>query len=274
MVTKIGNNAANTINGTSAADIIYGRGGDDTLSGLAGADKLYGEAGNDILNGNQGNDYLYGGIGLDSLDGGHGNDFLYGGDDDDSLWGGSGEDRLEGQNGNDSITDQDGNDLAYGGAGDDDIRLGGPDADLAFGEGGDDNIRIESGNAYGGKGDDHIEVKPSDDQYTDTLISGGDGTDLFEIYDYSAGGMWTTIDDFDLSDHITWWYSEPDGPMNRDSSSFDHDRNGLIDKRDAQLSTNVVVSSDGGLTLYSELSAITVRNVDRTDVVIADWQFG
>jgi serralysin len=55
--TNTGTDAANTLYGTAAADIInalggndiiYGRAGDDIIDGGTGADRMYGEAGNDI----------------------------------------------------------------------------------------------------------------------------------------------------------------------------------------------------------------------------------
>ena len=61
----IGDNAANTLNGTSEEDQIFGRGGADTLSGFEGDDQLFGESGNDRLIGGLGADALTGGIGND-----------------------------------------------------------------------------------------------------------------------------------------------------------------------------------------------------------------
>src|SRR4051812_743986 len=47
MATKIGTSASETITGTSVADTLYGRGGNDALNAPAGAAQLYGETGND-----------------------------------------------------------------------------------------------------------------------------------------------------------------------------------------------------------------------------------
>ena len=66
--TKVGTDAANTINGGSGADVIVG---------LGGADKIDGRGGKDVICGGLGNDRLTGGTGLDKLDGGDGADLLY-----------------------------------------------------------------------------------------------------------------------------------------------------------------------------------------------------
>lgn len=51
--------------GKSAAEILYGTGGNDHLDGAGGNDKIYGGAGNDTIIGGHGNDTLYGGAGND-----------------------------------------------------------------------------------------------------------------------------------------------------------------------------------------------------------------
>ncbi|MFJ4441816.1 beta strand repeat-containing protein [Pseudomonas sp. NPDC089422] len=65
-----GNDAANTLIGTTSADTINGLGGNDTLQGNAGNDILDGGTGNDRLIGGRGNDvYRYGrGYGNDVID--------------------------------------------------------------------------------------------------------------------------------------------------------------------------------------------------------------
>ena len=69
--------------GGSAADSIYGLGGNDTLRGYAG---------NDLLDGGTGNDRLLGGAGDDQLYGGDGSDILRGDAGRDEMWGGAGAD--------------------------------------------------------------------------------------------------------------------------------------------------------------------------------------
>ncbi|MBH8554048.1 sodium:calcium exchanger, partial [Nostocaceae cyanobacterium CENA357] len=56
-------NQAQTIDGSSFADQLFGGLGNDTLRGLSGNDVLFGEQGNDRLEGGRGNDTLYGGTG-------------------------------------------------------------------------------------------------------------------------------------------------------------------------------------------------------------------
>jgi Ca2+-binding RTX toxin-like protein len=55
------------VTGSSAANYLDGRGGNDTVSGAAGNDTLLGGIGNDRLAGGTGNDTLTGGAGLDSF---------------------------------------------------------------------------------------------------------------------------------------------------------------------------------------------------------------
>ena len=86
------NALANTLSGTTAADLLYGLAGADRLSGLAGNDSLDGGSANDTLLGADGADSLLGGLGNDSLSGGAGADRLEGGAGKDSLSGGTGND--------------------------------------------------------------------------------------------------------------------------------------------------------------------------------------
>jgi Ca2+-binding RTX toxin-like protein len=92
---------ADTLNGTSAANVIDALGGNDTVKGLGG---------NDTLRGSSGDDRLEGGDGVDKL---------YGGDDDDNLIGGEGNDKFFGGTGNDTINTGNGYDTFVFVAGDD-----------------------------------------------------------------------------------------------------------------------------------------------------------
>jgi Ca2+-binding RTX toxin-like protein len=84
MANLFGDNLANNLVGTLAADNIFGAGGNDILSGLAGNDNIYGDSGNDSLNGGLGLNYLYGGEGNDTLNASDlGIDDLFGGIGDD-----------------------------------------------------------------------------------------------------------------------------------------------------------------------------------------------
>ncbi|MCQ4162060.1 S8 family serine peptidase [Roseomonas sp. GC11] len=63
--TGVGNDLANTINGTAAANELRGGAGDDVLQGLEGNDTLVGGSGNDMLRGGAGADVMQGGVGND-----------------------------------------------------------------------------------------------------------------------------------------------------------------------------------------------------------------
>jgi hypothetical protein len=64
---RIGDNNANTLNGTSDADNIYGLGARDTLNGLGGNDEISGNGGADTMNGGAGYDVMVGGPGGDNI---------------------------------------------------------------------------------------------------------------------------------------------------------------------------------------------------------------
>lgn len=82
--------------------ITFGDDGANSLDGGSSDDHLYGMAGNDTLDGKGGDDYLEGNVANDELKGGEGSDTLIGGADNDTLTGGTGNDRLEGGLGNDT----------------------------------------------------------------------------------------------------------------------------------------------------------------------------
>jgi Ca2+-binding RTX toxin-like protein len=65
--------------GSGAADVLFGRAGDDSLLGRAGNDHLIGGEGRDGLLGRSGEDKLAGGAGVDTLRGESGADVLVGG---------------------------------------------------------------------------------------------------------------------------------------------------------------------------------------------------
>jgi Ca2+-binding RTX toxin-like protein len=68
--------------------VIAGTAGNDTLNGTSANELMFGAAGFDTLNGNLGNDDLFGGTSLDALRGGGGNDayWFYRGDGADSVY--------------------------------------------------------------------------------------------------------------------------------------------------------------------------------------------
>jgi Ca2+-binding RTX toxin-like protein len=111
VLRQTGDDASNSLAGTSDVDRIFGLAGDDSISGLGGDDILSGGAGNDMVSGGDGNDRLYGGTfngaageatGDDRLFGGLGSDELDGGDGNDELDGGAGIDQMRGGAGNDT----------------------------------------------------------------------------------------------------------------------------------------------------------------------------
>jgi hypothetical protein len=84
--TKVGTDAADTLNGGSGADVIVGLGGNNTIDGKGGAD---------VVCGGDGNDRLTGGSAVDKFDGGDGNDTIFSKDGvkEVTVKGGTGADR-------------------------------------------------------------------------------------------------------------------------------------------------------------------------------------
>lgn len=191
------------INGTLAADVMFGGDGNDQLNGSAGSagnDTLYGEGGNDVLNGGAGDDSLFGGDGADTLNGGDGNDVLSGGDGVDMLTfgtataavtvnlgvtvaqntGGAGSDTISGienvtgSNYNDSLTGDGAANRLLGGSGD----------DVLDGAAGNDTLEGGVGNdtLLGGDGDDTLNGGVGND-----LIDGGAGTNTISFSGLTGG---------------------------------------------------------------------------------------
>ncbi len=191
-VTRVGNNANNTLIGTRNIDTLIGLGGNDILLGLGCPDRLFGQAGDDILRGGTGDDRLFGGIGNDRMEGDNGNDFLNGEDGNDVGLGGLGNDILIGGNGNDTLSGGAGNDDIRGDAGDDrlsgdsgndrlsgndgnDRLFGGTGRDTLVGGAGNDTINGNADNDIirGDAGNDVLNGNDGDD-----VISGNDGNDI------------------------------------------------------------------------------------------------
>lgn len=104
-----------TINGTSAADLLFGTSGSDiSIFGLEGNDTIYGLGGDDIIDAGPGNDTVFGNDGNDTILGRSGNDKLSGDAGNDVLWGESGNDNLLGGSGNDLLLGGNGNDTLLG----------------------------------------------------------------------------------------------------------------------------------------------------------------
>ncbi|SFD17268.1 type I secretion C-terminal target domain (VC_A0849 subclass) [Massilia yuzhufengensis] len=130
------------------------------MEGSEEADELSGGAGDDVLRGLGGNDILIGGAGDDILEGGTGDDYLEDVEGNDQLRGGDGNDFLQGC-------------LMTGIAGSTGLLDGGA---------GNDVLRGYNGYDYaGGAGDDLIAITLSSTKAINTVASGGNGADRFEL---------------------------------------------------------------------------------------------
>lgn len=132
-----GDNGANNLTGTDAADKLTGFEGNDDLKGGNGDDAVIGNQGDDKLAGGEGADNIWGGLGNDIIIGNQGNDILYGNDGADVLWGGFGDDMLINNQGNDIVYGNDGADTFVLSAGQDtfkDFSVGQLDKILVFGQ--------------------------------------------------------------------------------------------------------------------------------------------
>ena len=191
-----GTDSGETLNGTTAYDLISAYGGDDVVYansgndivyGGTGGDWLFGEIGNDSLYGEDGNDMLLGEAGDDYMDGGNGIDFIdyYGASlgvtvnlsttsaqdtggagidtiiNVENIYGSIYNDDLSGNSGDNVLSGYDGSDYIYGNAGNDTL----------YGDAGSDSL-------FGGAGDD--------------TIDGGDGTD-WVVYTDAASGVTVTL---------------------------------------------------------------------------------
>ncbi|NOX52000.1 MAG: hypothetical protein GXP16_15905 [Gammaproteobacteria bacterium] len=205
----------NTINGTSASEIIRGLGGIDTLKSGGGDDILYGGEGNDYLYGGSGNTRFYGGNGNDQLNGSTGIELFFGdagidqvrytsstsfvkvnlttgvgsggfaeGDfyvDVEDISGSSYDDELTGNSANNRLFGRNGNDLLIGNDGDDYLR----------GDAGDDILT-------GGTGSDKFVFRAPDGN--DTITDFEDGVDFVNLIGFnwadltiSSSGIGTLI---------------------------------------------------------------------------------
>lgn len=169
-------NLADDGTGTTAANQMDGRGGNDSLKGLAGNDSLLGGTGLDVLEGGTQND---------TLDGGEEDDDLFGGDGRDSLVGGTGADFVQADTGNDTLQGDAGNDSLNGGADADRLDGGANDDDL-FGDAGNDTIFGGSGRdqLFGGENNDVLNADQGADVMLgaagiDRLFGGSDNDTLF-----------------------------------------------------------------------------------------------
>lgn len=213
---EVSPDAAVTLQGGVADDILTGDGSNDLIAGAEGDDLLGGRGGDDVIDGGAGLDWIRGGAGEDSLAGAAGDDDLRGEDGDDRMTGGEGDDtlsgdlgrdRLEAGRGDDSVLGGDLADSLRGGLGDDalqggtgdDRAAGGAGADTVDGNAGDDTLWGARAGAAdtavdflnGGEGDDQLHAGAGD------YASGGAGADRFLLEDITAGDPVAQIMDFD-----------------------------------------------------------------------------
>lgn len=199
----MGTPANDSVDMLAGNDTAYGAGGDDLLVMNSGDDVAAGEAGNDTLDGGAGMDLLNGGMGDDSVSGGDGTDILSKSSAylathgaalglsaaqisdlqskiTNSRFNDGGNDTLDGGAGNDLITDFAGDNLLRGGDGHDVISA----LDKGAGAGtGVDTID-------GGAGNDWLQGDDGD------IMTGGPGTDSFNIQYEQVGDAPVTITDF------------------------------------------------------------------------------
>ena len=159
-------------------------------TGTAGADRFAGGWLDDSIDGAGGNDVLYGSMGNDRLMGGDGDDVL----DGDRIEAvprneltpiDSGHDRLDGGAGNDTLSTSWGNDVLLGGIGDDLLQVVGE----FFRPG--DSFRVS---LDGGAGNDRLRVTDTTQHLKGLEMTGGAGSDVFELMTRPAGEAWVITD--------------------------------------------------------------------------------
>jgi serralysin len=193
MANVYGDNGDNWLDGTNAADTIYG---------YAGSDIIFAWGGDDLVDAGEHNDSVWGGAGNDTLKGGGGSDGLCGQSDNDTLKGGGGADHLDGGTGFDTasyfyspagvVVSLIG-DTAYGGdATGDELNnienlIGSGHGDTLFGDNfsnelsgldGNDNLKGFGGGDHllGGRGDDYLDGGADAD-----VMVGGEGNDTYIV---------------------------------------------------------------------------------------------
>ncbi|WP_439596518.1 choice-of-anchor I family protein [Falsiroseomonas sp.] len=176
-----------------AGEIVQGSDAAQRLFGTVGDDVVMAEGGNDTVFGGQGDDLIFGGDGLDRLVGGAGNDTLLAGADDDRLLGEAGDDLLDGAAGDDRVVGGAGRDTVLGGLGKDTLQ--GQDGDDIL-QGGEDDDRL-----YGNAGNDTLEGGLGAD-----VLFGGAGADIFvfNAYAESPRAAADRILDFEAGDRISF----------------------------------------------------------------------
>jgi len=243
-----------------------------TLSGGAGADRLEGGWGNDILNGSGGNDVLTGSMGNDRLNGGDGDDQL----DGDKVsplpkernglsWPveRSGDDVLDGGAGNDVLTSSWGNDTLLGGAGDDLLVI--PQYTGWFtNEPVGYRVVLD-----GGDGNDRIQVLRGNMPAPDLTMTGGAGSDTFELRAAPTTGAWV-ITDFqggaggdvlDVFESLGWTRQSPFAT-------------GVLRLEQRGADTVLQYDPDGPANPQDFVDFVTLKNVNKAALTAANFRYG
>ncbi len=185
------------IDGTPGDDVIGTEVGQSAQAYFlqAGDDTLQATPGNDFIDLGDGNDFAEALEGDDIVQGRGGDDRIFAGRGNDQIFGGMGNDLLEGSLGDDVITGGAGNDQLSGGR-DDDRLLGGDGDDILSGDRFDQTGGAERGTdaLFGEAGDDTLWLVGNDSG------TGGEGADLFRVFDSETPNALVTIEDFDAAD--------------------------------------------------------------------------
>lgn len=126
--------------GTSSADVIIARNGNQTIDGGGGNDRICAGGGDDRILGGEGSDRVDAGGGDDTVEGGNGSDRLSGGGGVDTIFGNRGNDRIDAGAGSDLAEAGLGDDFVSGGAGSHDRVVGGVGNDRLRGGAGDEDV--------------------------------------------------------------------------------------------------------------------------------------
>jgi Ca2+-binding RTX toxin-like protein len=203
----IGDDNANTLNGTAGADLILGFGGNDTVNAGDGADYVFGGDGDDTIVASNGLLTVVGGNGYDTLSLA-GNDAYVATFDGTStveaitasanriLWGTSGDDVLDFRGvsitGSPLLLAGAGDDILYGSDGDDRL-CGGGDTDVLYGGSGDDTFVASPGydTLYGEAGSDTLDMTAKDAYLTEFDAT----TSIEAIVGSSSRVLWGTSGD-------------------------------------------------------------------------------
>jgi Ca2+-binding RTX toxin-like protein len=243
-----------------------------TLTGSGDANRLEGSWGNDVLNGIGGNDVLSGSMGNDRLNGGDGDDQLDGDklepvpkDRNGQFWPveRGGDDVLDGGAGNDILTSSWGNDTLLGGAGDDLLvipQYTGWYTTEPVGY----RVVLD-----GGDGNDRIQVLRGNMPAPDLTMTGGAGSDTFELRAPPTTGAWT-ITDFqagaggdvlDIFDFLGWTRQTPFA-------------NGVLRLEQRGADTVVQYDYDGPNNPMAFADYVTLKNVNKAALTAANFRYG